>query len=294
MKIVLAPDSFKESMTAKETCIAIEKGFKKVISNLECIHVPMADGGEGTTQSLVDATNGKFYTVEVMGPLGEKRDARFGILGDGKTAILEMAAASGLELVPKEKRDATITTTYGTGELIKAALSKNVETILIGIGGSATNDGGAGMVQALGGKLLDKDGNEIGFGGGELSKLDRIDISNLDNRLKDVKIIVACDVQNPLTGPTGASHIFGKQKGANEEQRELLDKNLKHYAKIIRRDIGKDVENIPGAGAAGGLGAGLMAFLSAELKKGVDIVVEYSKLEEKLQGADLVITGEGV
>ena len=149
------------------------------------------------------------------------------------------------------------------------------------------------MVQALGGKLLDKDGNEIGFGGGELSKLDRIDISNLDNRLKDVKIIVACDVQNPLTGPTGASHIFGKQKGANEEQRELLDKNLKHYAKIIRRDIGKDVENIPGAGAAGGLGAGLMAFLSAELKKGVDIVVEYSKLEEKLQGADLIITGEG-
>ncbi len=293
MKIVLAPDSFKESMTAKETCIAIEKGFKKVISNLECIHVPMADGGEGTTQSLVDATNGKFYTVEVMGPLGEKRDARFGILGDGKTAILEMAAASGLELVPKEKRDATITTTYGTGELIKAALSKNVETILIGIGGSATNDGGAGMVQALGGKLLDKDGNEIGFGGGELSKLDRIDISNLDNRLKDVKIIVACDVQNPLTGPAGASHIFGKQKGANEEQRELLDKNLKHYAKIIRRDIGKDVENIPGAGAAGGLGAGLMAFLSAELKKGVDIVVEYSKLEEKLQGADLIITGEG-
>jgi len=293
MKIVLAPDSFKESMTAKETCIAIEKGFKKVISNLECIHVPMADGGEGTTQSLVDATNGKFYTVEVMGPLGEKRDARFGILGDGKTAILEMAAASGLELVPKEKRDATITTTYGTGELIKAALSKNVETILIGIGGSATNDGGAGMVQALGGKLLDKDGNEIGFGGGELSKLDRIDISNLDNRLKDVKIIVACDVQNPLTGPIGASHIFGKQKGANEEQRELLDKNLKHYAKIIRRDIGKDVENIPGAGAAGGLGAGLMAFLSAELKKGVDIVVEYSKLEEKLQGADLIITGEG-
>lgn len=293
MKIVLAPDSFKESMTAKEACEVIEKGLRKVISNLECIHVPMADGGEGTTQSLVDATDGKFYTVEVMGPLGEKRDARFGILGDGKTAILEMAAASGLELVPKEKRDATITTTYGTGELINAALSKNVETILIGIGGSATNDGGAGMVQALGGKLLDKDGNEIGFGGGELSKLDRIDISNLDNRLKDVKIIVACDVQNPLTGPTGASHIFGKQKGANEEQRELLDKNLKHYAKIIRRDIGKDVENIPGAGAAGGLGAGLMAFLSAELKKGVDIVVEYSKLEEKLQGANLVITGEG-
>lgn len=293
MKIVLAPDSFKESMTAKETCEAIERGLKKVIPNLECVSVPMADGGEGTTQSLVDATNGEFYTIEVTGPLGERREARFGLLGDKKTAILEMAAASGLELVPREKRDATITTTFGTGELIKGALDKNVETILIGIGGSATNDGGAGMVQALGGKLLDKDGKEIGFGGGELTKLDRIDISNLDERLKNVKIIVACDVQNPLTGPTGASHIFGKQKGANEEQRDLLDNNLKHYAEIIRRDLKKDVENIPGAGAAGGLGAGLMAFLSAELRKGVDIVVEYSKLEEKVQGADLVITGEG-
>ena len=293
MKIVLAPDSFKESMTAKEACEAIEKGLRKVIDNLECIHVPMADGGEGTTQSLVDATGGKFYTVEVTGPLGEKKEAIFGILGDEKTAILEMAEASGLEIVSRDKRDATITTTYGTGELIKAALDKKVETILIGIGGSATNDGGAGMVQALGGKLLDRVGNEIGFGGGELAKLEKIDISNLDKRLKDVKIIVACDVQNPLTGPTGASHVFGRQKGANEEQREQLDKNLKHYAEIIRRDLGKDVETIPGAGAAGGLGAGLMAFLSAELRKGIDIVIEYSKLEDKIQGADYVITGEG-
>lgn len=293
MKIVLAPDSFKESMTAKEACEAIEKGLRKVMDNLECIHVPMADGGEGTTQSLVDATGGKFYTVEVTGPLGERKEAIFGILGDEKTAILEMAEASGLEILPREKRDATITTTYGTGELIKAALDKGVETILIGIGGSATNDGGAGMVQALGGKLLDRVGNEIGFGGGELAKLEKIDIANLDKRLKDVKIIVACDVQNPLTGPTGASHVFGRQKGANEEQREQLDKNLKHYAEIIRRDLGKDVETIPGAGAAGGLGAGLMAFLSAELRKGIDIVIEYSKLEDKIQGADYVITGEG-
>lgn len=293
MKIVLAPDSFKESMTAKEACEAIEKGLRKVMDNLECIHVPMADGGEGTTQSLVDATGGKFYTVEVTGPLGERKEAIFGILGDEKTAILEMAEASGLEILPREKRDATITTTYGTGELIKVALDKGVETILIGIGGSATNDGGAGMVQALGGKLLDRVGNEIGFGGGELAKLEKIDISNLDKRLKDVKIIVACDVQNPLTGPTGASHVFGRQKGANEEQREQLDRNLKHYAEIIRRDLGKDVETIPGAGAAGGLGAGLMAFLSAELRKGIDIVIEYSKLEDKIQGADYVITGEG-
>lgn len=293
MKIILAPDSFKESMTAKEACEVIERGMKKIIPDLECISVPMADGGEGTTQSLVDATNGEFYTQRVLGPLGESVEARFGILGDGKTAILEMAAASGLELVPKEKRDATVTTTYGTGELIRAALDKNVETILIGIGGSATNDGGAGMIQALGGKLLDSCGKEIGFGGSQLSNLCKIDLSNLDKRLEKTKIIVACDVQNPLTGVSGASHIFGKQKGANEEQRELLDKNLKHYAKIIRRDVGKDVENIPGAGAAGGLGAGLMAFLSAELKKGIEIVIEYSKLEEKMQGADLVITGEG-
>lgn len=293
MKIVLAPDSFKESMTAKEVCQEIEKGLKKILKNIECISVPMADGGEGTTQSLVDATNGEFFTIDVTGPLGDIVKARFGILGDKKTAIIEMAQASGLELVPREKRNPMITTTYGTGELIKKALEKGVSTILIGIGGSATNDGGAGMFQALGGKLLDKNGNDIGFGGGELSKLDRIDISNLDSRIKDVEIIVACDVQNPLTGKNGASHIFGKQKGANEEEREILDKNLKNFAEIIRKDIGKDVENIAGAGAAGGLGAGLMAFLSAKLKKGVEIVIEYSELEKKIQGADLVITGEG-
>lgn len=293
MKIVLAPDSFKESMTAKEVCQEIEKGLKKILKNIECISVPMADGGEGTTQSLVDATNGEFFTIDVTDPLGNVVKARFGILGDKKTAIIEMAQASGLELVPREKRNPMITTTYGTGELIKKALEKGVSTILIGIGGSATNDGGAGMFQALGGKLLDKNGNDIGFGGGELSKLDRIDISNLDSRIKDIEIIVACDVQNPLTGKNGASHIFGKQKGANEEEREILDKNLKHFAEIIRKDIGKDVENIAGAGAAGGLGAGLMAFLSAKLKKGVEIVIEYSELEKKIQGADLVITGEG-
>lgn len=293
MKIVLAPDSFKESMTAKEVCQEIEKGLKKILKDIECISVPMADGGEGTTQSLVDATNGEFFTIDVTGPLGDIVKARFGILGDKKTAIIEMAQASGLELVPREKRNPMITTTYGTGELIKKALEKGVSTILIGIGGSATNDGGAGMFQALGGKLLDKNGNQIGFGGGELSKLDRIDISNLDTRINDVEIIVACDVQNPLTGENGASHIFGKQKGANEEEREILDNNLKYFAEIIRKDIGKDVENIAGAGAAGGLGAGLMAFLSAKLRKGIEMVIEYSELERKIQGADLVITGEG-
>ena len=293
MKIVIAPDSFKECISAKEACIAIQKGFEKIFKESEYILVPMADGGEGTTESLVDATEGKIYFCDTTNPCGEKIVSKFGILGDGKTAIIEMAQASGLELISKEKRNPMITTTYGTGELIKSALDKNIETILIGIGGSATNDGGAGMIQALGGKLLDKDGKEIGFGGGELSKLHKIDLSNLDERLKKVKIIVACDVDNPLTGERGASYIFGKQKGGTSEMLKILDNNLKHFAKIIRKDLGVDIENISGSGAAGGLGGGLMGFLSAELKKGIDIVIEYSKLEEKIQGADLVITGEG-
>lgn len=293
MKIVIAPDSFKECISAKEACIAIQKGFEKIFEEGEYILVPMADGGEGTTEALVDSTDGAIYKVETTNPIGEKRISKFGILGDGKTAIIEMAQASGLELISKEKRNPMVTTTYGTGELIKSALDKNIETILIGIGGSATNDGGAGMIQALGGKLLDKDGKEIGFGGGELSKLHKIDLSNLDERLKKVKIIVACDVDNPLTGERGASYIFGKQKGGTPEMLKILDNNLKHFAKIIKKDLGVDIETISGSGAAGGLGGGLMGFLSAELKKGIDIVIEYSKLEEKIQGADLVITGEG-
>ena len=292
MKIVIAPDSFKESMTAKEVCEAIEKGMKIALPNAEFIKVPMADGGEGTTQSLVDATEGKMYFVETTGPLGEKVKSKFGILGNGEIAVLEMASTSGLELVPREKRNPMITTTYGTGELIKKAMDMGAKTILIGIGGSATNDGGAGMIQALGGKLLDENGKQISFGG-ELSKIKKIDLSELDSRIKNIKFIAACDVQNPLTGETGAANVFGRQKGATEEMIKILDNNLKHYAELIRQDVKVDVENIPGAGAAGGLGAGLMAFLNAELRKGIDIVVEYSKLEEKIKGADFVITGEG-
>ena len=293
MKIIIAPDSFKESMTAKEACEAIEKGMKIALPNAEFIKVPMADGGEGTTQSLVDATDGKMYFVETTGPLGEKVKSKFGILGNGEIAVLEMASTSGLELVPREKRNPMITTTYGTGELIKKAMDMGAKTILIGIGGSATNDGGAGMIQALGGKLLDENGKQISFGGGELSKIKKIDLSELDSRIKNIKFIAACDVQNPLTGETGAANVFGRQKGATEEMVKTLDNNLKHYAELIRKDVKVDVENIPGAGAAGGLGAGLMAFLNAELRKGIDIVVEYSKLEEKIKGADFVITGEG-
>lgn len=291
--IVLAPDSFKESMTAKEVCVAMERGIKKVNSNIQCIHVPMADGGEGTMQSLVDATGGEVYSLEVVGPLGNKVKAEYGILGNGEIGVLEMASASGIHLVSLEERNPLITTTYGTGELIKACLDRGVKKLLIGIGGSATNDGGVGVIQALGGRLLDKEGNELGFGGGELEKLDRIDLTNFDRRLKDVVIEVACDVSNPLCGENGASYIFGLQKGASVEMIKILDNNLKHYAKVIKEQFGKDVLEIAGAGAAGGLGAGLMVFLNGNLKKGIEIVIEYSGLEKKVKNCDMVWTGEG-
>lgn len=291
--IVLAPDSFKESMTAKEACIAMERGIKKVNDKIECIHVPMADGGEGTMQSLVDATEGRIYSIKVVGPLGNETEAQYGILGDNETGILEMASASGIHLVPFKKRNPFVTTTYGTGQLIKACLDHGVKRLLIGIGGSATNDGGAGVVQALGGRLMDADGNDLGFGGGELGKLARIDMADFDVRLNDVIIEVACDVTNPLCGERGASKVFGPQKGATSEMIKILDSNLKHYADIIKEQFGKDVLEVPGAGAAGGLGAGLMAFLNGSLKKGIEMVIQYSGLEEKVKNADMVWTGEG-
>lgn len=291
--IVLAPDSFKESMTAKEACEAMERGIKKVNANISCIHVPMADGGEGTMQSLVDATGGEIYSLNVIGPLGNEVKAMYGILGDGETGVLEMASASGIHLVAAEKRNPLVTTTFGTGQLIKACLDHGVKKLLIGIGGSATNDGGAGVIQALGGKLLDKEGKELGFGGEELGKLTTIDLTNFDERLKDVEIEVACDVNNPLCGERGASNVFGPQKGATPEMISVLDLNLRHYASVIKEQMNKDVLDIPGAGAAGGLGAGLMAFLNGTLKKGINMVIEYSGLEEKVKSADMVWTGEG-
>ncbi|KEI89997.1 glycerate kinase [Clostridium botulinum B2 433] len=294
MKFVLAPDSFKESMTAKEVAYAMERGIKKVLKNAECMKVPMADGGEGTVQSLVDATNGQIVHAEVTGPDGKNKvDAVFGILGDHKTAVIEMSSASGIHLIESEKRNPLYTTTYGTGELIKAALDKDISTILIGIGGSATNDGGAGMVAALGAKLLNKDKNEVLFGGGHLNKLQEIDLKKLDERLKNVNIRVACDVDNPLLGEKGASYVFGPQKGATPEIAKKLDKNLASFANIIENKLGKDIKEIPGAGAAGGLGFGLMAFLNAKLEKGIDLVIEYTKLREKVKSADFVFTGEG-
>jgi glycerate 2-kinase len=293
MKIVIAPDSFKESLSSLEAANAIERGFKSVFPNAVYSKVPMADGGEGTVQSLIDATNGLLKEQVVTGPLGEPVNAFFGLTGDGKTAVIEMAAASGLHLVPTNKRNPLVTSTRGTGELIAAALDLGVKHIIIGIGGSATNDGGAGMVQALGGRLLDGSGNDIGPGGGALSKIATIDLTDLDARLKDVQMEVACDVDNPLTGPRGASAIFGPQKGATPEMVELLDQNLSHFATVAERELGKSFRDIAGAGAAGGLGAGLLAFLHADLKRGVDIILHAVNFEDVVKDADLVITGEG-
>ncbi|AEB93242.1 glycerate kinase [Lactobacillus johnsonii] len=292
-KYVVAPDSFKESMTAKEVCDAMEKGIKEADSAAEVIKVPMADGGEGTVDSLVDATQGQRVIVEVTGPLGNKISAYYGILGNGTTAVIEMAKASGLEIVEKKKRNPMITTTFGTGELIRDALDHNVKEIIIGLGGSSTNDGGSGMAQALGAKLLDQNNHQIPFGGGNLDKLDKIDISNLDSRLQDVKIILASDVTNPLIGKDGASRVFGPQKGATPEMVEKLENNLQHYAKIVKRDLNKEVALVSGAGAAGGLGAGLIAFTTCEMRRGVDLAIEVTKLEEKIRDADYVFTGEG-
>lgn len=293
MKFVLAPDSFKESLTAKEVADAMEVGIKKIFKDAECVKVPMADGGEGTVQSLVDATDGKIYEVVVTGPLGNKVNAKYGILGDGQTAVIEMAEASGIHYVKKEDRNPLITTTFGTGELIKSALDKGVKKIIIGIGGSATNDGGAGMLQALGAKLLDKDNKEIPFGGGGLSDLVKINLDDFDKRIKEVEIEVACDVSNTLTGKEGASAVFGPQKGATEEIIKILDENLHHYADIVNKAIGKDMENEKGSGAAGGLGFALLAFCDGKLNRGIDIVIKYADLSEKMKGASYVITGEG-
>ena len=293
MKIVLAPDSFKESLSALQVAESIERGFKQVLPNAEYVKFPMADGGEGTVQSLVDATGGRIIKKTVTGPLGEAAEAFFGILGNEKTAVIEMAAASGLHLVPATKRNPLLTTTRGTGEMIAAALDYNVNHIIIGIGGSATNDGGAGMARALGTRFLNSDGQEIGEGGGALSDLAAIDLSRLDSRLADVKIEVACDVDNPLIGPKGASAIYGPQKGATPVIVNQLDENLAHYAAIIEKDLGVKIADVPGAGAAGGLGGGLLAFMQAKLSRGVDIVMEAAKLSDIIAGADLVITGEG-
>ena len=298
MKFVLAPDSFKESMTASEVCQAMKKGIKKAIPDAEVVSVPMADGGEGTTDSLIDATNGQKHFLNVTDPLGKKVNAYYGILGDQKTAIIEMAQASGLTYVDKNNRTPeTImkTTTYGTGELINDALKHNVNKIIIGLGGSSTNDGGAGMAQAIGVKFFDQNNHEITkkLGGGDLNQIAKIDLSAINPRLKDVQVLIASDVTNPLTGQNGASAVFGPQKGADAQTVKKLDQNLSHYAALIQQTCKKDVATIPGSGAAGGLGAGLLAFTNATIHHGVELIAHETHLADKIKGADFVFTGEG-
>lgn len=293
MKIVIAPDSFKESLTALEVAEAIESGFKKIFPQAEYIKVPMADGGEGTVQSLVDATGGRLLDVEVTAPLGEKTTAFFGLSGDGKTAIIEMAAASGLHLVPPAQRNPLLTTSYGTGELIKAALDHGVDKIILGIGGSATNDGGVGMLQALGVDFRDQQQQTLGFGGEQLAQIAAITLDQLDPRLQQVEIEVACDVDNPLCGQHGASATFGPQKGATPAMVLQLDQALAHFAAIAKQQLGLQISEVAGAGAAGGMGGGLLLLPNVTLRPGVQIVVEAVNLAQQLQDADLVITGEG-
>ena len=293
MKIVIAPQGFKGNLTALEVARAIEEGVKRIVPDAETVLKPMADGGEGTVQALVDATGGELMTTEVTGPLEERVNAHWGILSDKTTAVIEMASASGLPLVPPEKRNPFITTTYGTGELIRAALDRGCRKLIIGIGGSATNDGGAGMAQALGARLFDADGKELPFGGAALGKLERIDISNMDPRLADFEVTLASDVNNPLCGPRGASAIYGPQKGATPEMVQQLDAALFHYANVITKNLDIDLRDVPGAGAAGGLGLGLMVFLKARAVPGIDVVIRATNLVADLKGAEIVFTAEG-
>lgn len=292
MHVLIAVDSFKGSLSSQKAGEAITIGIRRVFPEVTTEVIAMADGGEGTVEAIVSASAGRILKTKVTSPLGEPIDAILGQLGDG-TIVLEMASASGLPLVPPAKRNPLLTTTRGTGELIKAALDLNAKEIIIGIGGSATNDGGAGMAQALGAKLLNQDGQELPPGGGALSELKRIDISGLDPRLKETEITVMCDVDNPLCGPRGASAVYGPQKGATPEMVQQLDQNLAHFAEVIKTDLGTDLKDVPGAGAAGGLGMGLLAFTKAQLKTGVDAVLDTVDFVGKLEKADIVITGEG-
>lgn len=293
MRIVVAPDSFKGSLTSIEAAKAMERGILSVFPNAQIIKIPVADGGEGTTDSLVSATGGRFMKSKVVGPLGDLVEASWGILGDETTAVIEMASASGLTLIAQEKLNPLITTTYGTGQLIKAVLDQGIRSMIVGIGGSATNDGGAGMARALGARFLDLQGNELPSGGAALKDLVKIDLTDFDPRVRGMTIVVACDVDNPLCGPRGASAVYGPQKGATPEMVEELDQALLHYANICKQTLGKDVALCPGAGAAGGLGAGFMIFTPANLKPGIQIVLEASNFEDKVQNAQLVFTGEG-
>ena len=293
MRIVLAPQSLKGSLDASAVAEAMAAGVASVFAGAEIVACPVADGGEGTVRALVAATDGRLERVTVTGPLGEPVDAEYGVLGGTYTAVIEMAAASGLPLVSLGQRDPRRASTYGTGELMRAALDIGCERLLIGIGGSATNDGGAGMAQALGVHLVDDEGRELPPGGAALARLARIDASALDERVRHVQVQVACDVTNPLYGAEGASAVYGPQKGATPQMVRELDAALMRYAEVIRRDLGADVAPVPGAGAAGGLGAGLLAFAGASLIPGAQLVLDALDFAAKVEGAALVLTAEG-
>ena len=292
MKVVIAPQVFKGGLSGMEAARAIQRGVLRVYPDAENVLLPVADGGDGTLEVLV-GSSGSCFEAQVTGPLGEPVRAQWGVMPNGKTAVIEMARASGLALVPAERRDPRITTSYGAGELIKEALDKGCREIIIGVGGSATNDAGAGMAQALGASLADANGKQLKFGGAALSDLGRIELDTLDTRLRECRIRVAADVNNPLCGPLGAAAVYGPQKGATTEVVGLLDSALGRFAKIVERDLGVDLINLPGAGAAGGAGGGLVALLGAQLESGAALVCDALHLEEHLQGADLVIVGEG-
>lgn len=293
MKVVIAPDSFKESLTAKQVCDAIQAGLARVWHDAKFVAIPVADGGEGTVQSLVDATQGRLVEVKVMGPQGKRVEAFYGILGDNQTAVIEMAAASGLHHVPVAQRDPKLTTSFGTGELIRHALDQGVTKLIIGLGGSATNDGGVGMLAALGARFTNADGDPIQLTGGGLRELTHINLQDFDPRLQHCDILVACDVNNPLCGDKGASAVFGPQKGATPEDVQLLDGALRQFGLLTEKVTGKMVLESAGGGAAGGMGAALLAYTQARLRPGIEIVLETVQLAYQVSDADLVITGEG-
>ncbi|TXZ08006.1 glycerate kinase [Vibrio mimicus] len=293
MKVVIAPDSFKESLTAKQVCDAIQAGLARVWNDAKFVAIPVADGGEGTVQSLVDATQGRIVEVKVMGPQGKRVEAFYGMLGDNQTAVIEMAAASGLHHVPIAQRDPKLTTSFGTGELIRHALDQGITKLIIGLGGSATNDGGVGMLAALGARFTNADGEPIQLTGGGLRELANIDLSDFDPRLQHCDLLVACDVNNPLCGDKGASAVFGPQKGATPDDVRLLDGALQQFGLLTEKVTGKAVLQSAGAGAAGGMGAALLAYTHATLRPGIEIVLDTVQLAHQVSDADLVITGEG-
>ncbi|WP_059173444.1 glycerate kinase [Bacillus sp. FJAT-27445] len=293
MKIVIAPDSFKGSMSSVEAAKAIEAGLLRAFPEAETIKLPVADGGEGTLETLIAATDGTIVPVNVTGPLGAEVAGEYGVLGNGQTCVIEMAKASGLSLVPEPELNPLKATTYGTGQLIKQALDDGYKSFILALGGSATNDGGAGMLQALGLKLLDRNGQEVGHGGTELIRVATIDSTGFDSRIQECEFLIASDVQNPFTGPEGASYVFGPQKGAAPADVELLDNCLRNFANVVERTTGVQLHDMPGAGAAGGIGGAFLAFFPARMKRGIDVVIEYTGLTERVKGADLVITGEG-